>query len=72
MSYAPGHDGPPVSTLDVLPDDGRCTCGGSNMLRDWYYAERWLDDDASAQYIYSCLNCSTSWRAPEEADGVDR
>lgn len=53
MSYAPGHDGPPVSELPYLTDRTGCTCEYACV--DHYYAERWDDpDDGGDQWIISC------------------
>lgn len=50
MSYAPGHDGPPVSELPYLTDRTGCTCEYACV--DHYYAERWDDpDDGGDQWI---------------------
>ncbi|UAJ15675.1 hypothetical protein SEA_BADDON_7 [Gordonia phage Baddon] len=50
MSYAPGHDGPPVAELPHIDD---MTCEHTTTLVDWYWGERW-GDAANAQEIVTC------------------
>lgn len=64
MSYAPGHDGPPVSELQAIDTDaGTLCCPLSNGIwtRDRYYADRWPDDPSPDCYVWTCP-CGKPWK----------
>ena len=65
MSYAPGFDGPPVSTLPTLPFNGTVPCCGAEgfWIKDRYYARRW-PDTAPDCYVWTCP-CGRQWKGQD-------
>lgn len=68
MSYAPGHDGPPVSELPDMPDQpepGELLCCPKEGIwtRDRYYADRWADN-APDCYVWT-HSCGKSFKGDQ-------